>query len=180
MSKKGSPLAWVIVGLIAVGTGFIVQCNGNNSQKPSRNRVPTLQDQADSAQRNAKDAKAAADQVQQMKQDIQSQIDKLNSTQRNTSGELKEGRPETTAPGAISDFGAFKIETGGPNDSASDDYYLGFTFTDRSGFTKRFFPVCPNQTVKLGTTLTIMYHWRTWHGTGSGQRGCYQLDGFQQ
>lgn len=171
----------VLSGLILIGAVSMVRCSSNaNNEKSSRNRVPTLQDQTDQARQNAKDVKDTAAQVQQMKQDIQAQIDKLNSTQRNSSGELKEGRAEATGFGAVSDFGSFKVETGAQNESASDDYYLGFTFTDRNGFIKRFFPVCPNQTVKLGVPTAIMYHWRTWHGTGSGQRGCYQMDGFQQ
>jgi hypothetical protein len=178
--RSRSKVSLILAGLVLIGASSLVKCAGDANQKPHKNRVPTMQEQAEATQQSAQAAKEAADRAEQAKKDIQSQIEKLNGAQRNSSGELKEGRAEMTAPGTISDFGSAKVEVGGQNESVSDDYYLGFTFIDRNGFTKRFFPVCPNQTVKIGTPFTLMYHWRGWVSTATGQRGCYQIDGFQQ
>lgn len=155
----------------------MVAC-GEDEKPTTKNRVPSMSQYADQAQQAATDAKAAADAAAQSKKEIEAAIDKLNGTQRDSSGEPKEGRPEQTAPGTISEFGAYKVEADSSS-TASDDYYLGFTFTDRNGLTKRFFPVCPNTTLKTGTSIALLYHWKHFESTSAGQRGCYKIDGQQ-
>lgn len=167
--------AILLLALLAVGSMF--GCS-DDKEPTIKNRVPTLADYAGQAEQSAKDAKAAADSVAQTKKDIDAAIEKLNGVQRTSDGELKEGRPEMTAPGSISEVGSYKVEADSGN-TASDDFYLGFTFTDRNGLTKRFFPVCPNTTVKTGSSIAILYHWQHYQSASAGQRGCYKIDGQQ-
>src|SRR5271154_1751271 len=153
-------------------------------QPDSKNRVPNFsvngQELADLKTQLA-DTKAAAAQAQQAandariaKNDMQAQLEQLakdakaTPTAAPTTDEPKEGRQEMTRPGIISDFGEYDLA---PSSSVQDQY-IGFNFTDRNGFTKRFFPVCPGQTVKTGTPITIMYHWRSWKENQEGKRGC--------
>ncbi len=153
---------------------LMVACN--HDEPTMKNRMPSASQYADQARQAASDAKAAADAATKARQEIDAAIKKLNSGQRDSSGEPKEGRPEQTAPGTISEFGSYRIDNGS---NSSDDYYLGFTFTDRYGFTKRFFPVCPNTTVKVGTSTALMYHWQHFESMVPGQWGCYKIDGQQ-
>jgi hypothetical protein len=66
------------------------------------------------------------------------------------------------------------------SETTSTDNYITFTFTDRTGFTKKFAPVCPGQTIKTGVPITLLYHWRNWIENIEGKRGCFWIDGFQQ
>lgn len=181
MAKKlrsYSRTLWMYAALIILVAFCCFMAACDEDGKATKNRVPTLAQYADQAEQSAKDAKAAADSVAQTKKDIDAAVDKLNGVQRDSNGELKEGRPETTSSGIVSEFGTYKIESD-QSTNASDDYYLGFTFTDHKGFTKRFFPVCPNSTVKIGNSTAFLYHWRHYQNTTVGHRGCYQIDGQQ-
>jgi hypothetical protein len=176
-----------------IGLVMLVALGGCNPKQPdARNRVPNFsvngQELADLKQQLA-DTKAAAQQAQQAaqdatkaKNDMQAQLEQLakdakqpdNQKPAAPADEPKEGRLEQTRPGIITDFGAFDLGV-----SNVTDFYLGFNFTDRNGFTKRFYPVCTGQTVKTGVPITIMYHWRSWQENQEGKRGCFQIDGFQ-
>jgi hypothetical protein len=163
-----------------------------SKQPESRNRVPNFsingQELADLKQQLA-DTKAAAAQAQQAandariaRNDMQAQLEQLAKDAKQpdnkpapTTDEPKEGRQEMTRPGIITDFGEYDLQPA----SNVTDYYIGFNFTDRNGFTKRFFPVCPAQTVKTGVSISIIYHWRSWQENQEGKRGCFQIDGFQ-
>src|SRR5271157_678454 len=157
-----------------------------------KNRVPNFnvngQELADLKTQLA-DTKAAAAQAQQAandariaKNDMQAQLEQLAKDAKAapaapaTTEEPKEGRLESTRPGIVTDFGEYDLAPA----SNITDYYVGFNFTDRYGFTKRFFPVCPGQTVKAyGGPFAIIYHWRSWQENAEGKRGCFQIDGFQ-
>lgn len=143
-----------------------------------KNRVPTMPQYVNQAVQSAKDAQAAADQAQKAQKDIQDAINKLNGGQRDSDGKLKEDRPQQTGLGVVSDFGNDRI----PADEslgATNDYYLSFTFSERSGFTKRFFPVCPSQSIQAYKPVILMYHWQHFQGDEVGKRGCYIIDGQQ-
>jgi hypothetical protein len=172
---------------------LIVHMVGGSKTPDARNRVPNFsvngQELADLKQQLA-DTKAAAQQAQQAaqdatkaKNDMQAQLEQLAKDAKQpdnkpaaapTTDEPKEGRQEMTRPGIITDFGMYNAV-----DSNVIDNYIGFNFTDRYGFTKRFFPVCPGQTVKTGVPISIIYHWRSWQENQEGKRGCFQIDGFQ-
>lgn len=162
-----------VCGVIALA--MFVVAGGCSSAPEPKNRVPTVQAQLDQAQQAVKDAQAAAASAQQTQKDIQASIDKLNSEGRNSDGQLREGHPEQSGVGVVVSFGNAKI----PADSnlgESDQYFLDFTFAQRDGFTKRFFPVCPSQTVQAYKPIILMYHWQSY---SSNQRGCYVIDGQQ-
>jgi hypothetical protein len=160
----------------------------------AKNRVPNFnvngQELADLKQQladtkaQAQAAQAAAAQAVQAKNDMQAQLEQLakdakqpdNQKPAATTDEPKEGRLEATRPGIVTDFGEYDLAPA----SNITDMYVGFNFTDRYGFTKRFFPVCPGQTIKAyGGPFSIMYHWRSWQENQEGKRGCFQIDGFQ-
>jgi hypothetical protein len=130
-------------------------------QADVRNRLPVLQTYVEQASQSAADAKAAADQAAKAAKDIQASVDKLNGVQRNASGELKEGRPETTNPGTVLEF-----TTKGAN---------GFTFAEKTGFVKQFVPLCDEQTVPGNKTVILNYHWKSAY---EQRAGCYLIDGF--
>lgn len=156
-----------------------------------KNRVPDLgvvtihADDLANLQQQVKDTQAAAQaakdsqaKAEQAQKDIQSQLEQLSKDAKKDEApeEPKESRAETTRLGAISDFGVWRIEV---NTQQTDDYYLGFTFHDREGFIKRFYPVCPEQSVKSDVPVVMMYHWRKWQENSLGKRGCFMIDGFQ-
>ena len=161
----------LLIAAIAAGCG--------NPTPDVKNRVPTLGAQVEQAQQAASDAKDAADRAQAAQKDIHDAVDKLNGSQRDSGGNLKEDRPQQTGPGFIVDFGNDRIPAD-QNLVATDDFYLGFTFAERSGFTKHFFPVCPSQSIQVNKSIVLLYHWRGFLGeTGVGKRGCYIIDGQQ-
>src|SRR5580658_8108317 len=144
----------------------------NHKQQPeAKNRVPNfsvngqeladLKTQLAATQAAAQQAQQAAQDATKAKNDMQAQLEQLakdakqpdNKPTPTPTDEPKEGRLEQTRPGIITDFGAFDLGV-----SNVTDFYLGFNFTDRNGFTKRFYPVCTGQTVKTGVPITIMYH----------------------
>src|SRR5271156_5404461 len=178
MESFGSKIG-LVCGLIALL--IVLSATRCSKQPEQKNRVPTLPEQIEQAQQAAADARTAADAATKALKDTQDAIEGLHGTQLDSSGNLKEERPQQTGPGIISDFGTFRIEAA-DGESASEDSYLGFTFTDVNGFTKRFFPVCPNQTLKSSYNghISILYHWRHYQALSVGQRGCYSIDGFQQ
>jgi hypothetical protein len=172
---------------------LIVHFASGPKQPEAKNRVPNFsvngQELADLKQQLA-DTKAAAVQAQQAaqqatqaKNDMQAQLEQLakdakqpdNKPVPTPTDDPKEGRLEQTRPGIVTDFGTFDLQPA----SNVTDYYLGFNFTDRNGFSKHFYPVCTGQTVKTGVPITIMYHWKSWTGSEEGKRGCFVIDGFQ-
>lgn len=177
-------LCAVSVSLIILA--IVVGRSGSAPQPDVRNRVPSIPQSTAEAQQAATDAKAAAAQAVQAQKDIQAQLAELAEDAKKekdaAAAAAKPAAPtapygkEITAPGIVTDFGAFPLNTSGNN----DDVYLGFTFTDRTGFTKKFFPVCTHQSIKTGVPITIIYHWREWTHDLVGQRGCFEIDGFQQ
>ncbi len=188
----GSKALWLLT-IPALMLVFVLIGHSCGGKQPDvKNRVPNFsvngQELADLKQQLA-DTKAAAQAAQasaaaatQAKNDMQAQLEQLakdakqpDNQSKQSTDEPKEGRLEQTRPGIITDFGEYDLL----NSSSSSDFYIGFNFTDRNGFTKRFYPVCPNQTVKTGVPITILYHWRSWLHDLEGQRGCYQIDGFQ-
>lgn len=175
-AKVAGILACVL--LVIVG---IVRLTSSQPEQSVKNRVPTIPESTLTAQKAAQDAQTAAAAAQQAQKDIQAQLAELAKDAKDekkdapVSDEPKEGRSESTRPGIITDFGEYDLQPA----SNINDFYIGFNFTDRDGFTKRFFPVCPAQTVKTGVPITIMYHWRSWTENQEGKRGCFQIDGFQ-
>lgn len=171
-------LACVLLVIVA-----IVRLTSSQPEQNVKNRVPTLPESTLVAQKAAQDAQTAAAAAQQAQKDIQAQLaelakdakDEKKPAQESEGEDNREGRPEATRPGIITDFGEYDLQP----TSSTTDFYVGFNFTDRNGFTKRFFPVCPSQTVKTGVPITIMYHWRSWTSDTEGKRGCFQIDGFQ-
>ena len=152
---------------------------GCGSDQPQvKSRIPTVGQQLEQAQQAAQDAKAAADRAQQTAKDIQTNIDRLNNSGRNPDGTFKEGHPEQSGAGQIVSFGSSKIPADA-NLGATEDSYLDFTFTQRDGFTKRFFPTCPDQNLQVNKSIVLMYHWKSYEGQGFSKRGCYVIDGQQ-
>jgi hypothetical protein len=170
--------------VILIVLAVVIGRSGQAPQADVRNRVPTIPQSTAEAIKAAQDAQAAAQAAQQAQRDIQAQLAQLaddnkkeqEAAKAKASGPAAPYGKEITNPGIVTDFGAFPLIA----DNATDDVYLGFTFTDRTGFTKKFFPVCTHQGVKTGTPITIIYHWREWTANTAGKRGCYEIDGFQQ
>lgn len=141
------------------------------------NDLANLQQQVKDTQSAAQAAKDAQSKAEQAQKDIQSQLEQLSKDAKKDGApeEPKDGRAETTRLGIISDFGVWKLDIS----SQVDDYYLGFTFHDHEGFTKRFYPVCPEQAVKADVPVVMTYHWQKWRDNAPGKRGCFMIDGFQ-
>jgi hypothetical protein len=140
---------------------IMVACSSDPAPAPNRSRVPQMSDYVSQAQQSAKDAQAAADKAAQSQKDIDTAVAKLNGVQRDSDGNLKEGRPETTAAGNIVEF--------------SKPDYLSFLFIEKTGFSKRFYPVCDGQALPANRTVSLNYHWRS----AVGQiNGCYAIDSF--
>jgi|SRR5208337_3245842 len=157
------------IGLIVLGVVNIRSANEAVATARIKTRVPTMPEDVEAAQKAAQDARFWANSSQKSFTDLQAELQKAQAKSSPV------GR-ETTGPGVITDFGMFPLETG----DHSDDMYVGFTFTENKGFTKRFFPVCPSQTVKTGNPISLIYHWRVWGYNAQGRRGCFIIDGFQQ
>jgi len=185
MSK--SPLAYILsaVAVALIILAVVFGRTGNSTQPDVRNRVPSIPESTAQALQAASDAKASAATAVQAQHDIQVQLAQLADDAKKEKDAAEAAKKpaaapygkEMTSPGIVTDFGAFPLNVGG---SSNEDVYLGFTFTDRTGFTKKFFPVCTQQTLKTGVPITIIYHWREWQHDLVGQRGCYEMDGFQQ
>lgn len=187
-------LALIMAGTLLVLI-VLVTSHCGSKQPEAKNRVPNfsvngqeladLKTQLAATQASAQQAQQAAAQATQAKNDMQAQLDQLAKDAKNadnqkpapaaTTDEPKEGRLEQTRPGIVTDFGEYNLLEA----QNTTDMYVGFNFTDRFGFTKRFYPVCAGQTIKTGTPITIMYHWRSWQENQEGKRGCYMVDGFQ-
>jgi hypothetical protein len=174
-NEKISPVkaAVILALLLLVIVGTVRLLQKDDAPTPStKNRVPV----------QMIDGQQLVNLQQQVK-DQQAQLDALKTQQAATSKvafscpepNVKCGPNETTLPGIITDFGAYDLLS----DSQTSDVYSGFTFTDRTGFSKRFYPVCPGQTIKTDVPITILYHWRNWEMNSTGKRGCYVIDGFQ-
>jgi hypothetical protein len=146
--------------IVAVAAGIGIACSDDQPQQ-NRNRVPQMSDYASQAQQSAADAKDAAARVEKAQKDIDAAVAKLNGVQRDSDGNLKEGRPEVTGSGNIVEF--------------SKPDYLSFLFVEKTGFSKRFYPVCDGQALPANRTVSLNYHWQS----GVGQRvGCYAIDAF--
>jgi hypothetical protein len=169
--KAAGILAMVLI--IIVGTIRLIQTS-DTPAKDVKSRVPVQM--IDGQQLIA---------MQQQVKDMQTEIAQLKATQPAPTPtatyscqepNVRCGPNEKTNPGVITDFGEYDLLT----DSQSSDPYIGFNFTDRTGFSKRFYPVCPGQTLRsYGGPYTIMYHWRNWESNLTSKRGCYVIDGFQ-
>ncbi len=179
----GGLIASVTLIILAIAIGQI----DRKPQPDVRTRVPSIPESTAQAIQASKDAQAAAAQATQAQHDIQAQLaqladdakkekDAAEAAKKPTAAPSAPYGKEMTAPGIVTDFGAFPLVI----NSNTDDVYLGFTFTDKNGFTKKFFPVCTGQTLKTGTPITLIYHWREWQHDLAGQRGCFEIDGFQQ
>ncbi len=153
-----------ILGLCFVIIVIIAFARSDKPETNVKNRVPMpmLGEQLQQAQQAAADAKAAAQQAQKIQTDLQAQIDKLDKSERNSNSELKEGRAEVTGVGNIVEFG--------------EPDSLSFLFVEEGGFSKRFYPVCGNQTLPVNKTIALRYHWRPWDT--QQQKGCYIIDSF--
>lgn len=168
--KAAVVLALVLI--VIIGTVRLIQTN--TPTKDVRSRVPV---QMISGQDLIN--------LQQQVKDQQTQIDALKTQQPPPTPkaayscqepDVKCEPNEKTNPGIVTDFGAYDLLT----ESQSSDVYIGFNFTDRTGFAKRFYPVCPGQTIQTGVPITILYHWRNWESNLAAKRGCYVIDGFQK
>jgi hypothetical protein len=156
-------IVFVATGVLTLVLSLLyVACSDEPPQQNNKNRVPNTQLYADQAQQAAADAKAAADRVAQAQKDIDASVAKLNGVQRDSEGNLKEGRPETTTAGNIVQFS----NTGGDS----------FTFAERTGYVKIFTPLCADTTIPGSKTVVVMYHWQA--TDNSGRAGCYKVDGF--
>lgn len=191
----GSKALWLLT-IPALMLVFVLIGHSCGGKQPDvKNRVPNFsvngQELADLKQQLA-DTKAAAQAAQasaaaatQAKNDMQAQLEQLAKDAKQPDnqktapaekvGDDDYGPSETTRPGIITDFGLYDLQ---PASNVSD-LYMGFNFTDRSGFSKRFYPVCPGQTVKTGIPITVIYRWRKWKENQEGKRGCFVIDGFQ-
>ena len=163
-------LGWALIptGMILFIMLIGYACSNKNTVQDSRQRVPSYSQQiaqAEAAQRAAEkaaaDAQTAATRVDQMQKDLQTSVEKLNNAQRSADGTPLEGRSETTGVGTITEF--------------SGDH---FTFLERNGFTKRFAPLCDDQIIPAGKTMTLNYHWRAYQPghPNTGQSACYVVD----
>lgn len=135
----------------------------NDKQPDTRTRVPTLVESQLQAQKAAQDAQAAATQAQTAAKELQDKIEKLDSAQRTSNGELKAGRPEITNPGTVTEI-------------RFDD---GFLFTERTGYVKKFEPLCSNQTIPAGRTVTLQFHWKV-RDINANRGECYVIDGYSE
>ena len=154
----------MICGLI--GLLMIVALGGCNP-KPvaTKNRVPTLQENAEQAQKSAEDAAVSAKQAQ----------DALTKLQQ-APHEKQAGEPEHTGIGRVTDV----TEIWEPKDQTVwGDAYTAFTFLEDNGFQKRFYPVCSDQVIQTGKPLVILYHWRVSHNGSHNDHGCFLIDGYQ-
>lgn len=185
MAEGHSTIALILIGVAVVLIGVFVGGRWQAEKPTVRNRVPSLPESTLVAQKAAQDAQAAAVIAQQAQKDIQAQLELTKAEPKQAVSGLQYysctpisdcGPNEKSNPGIIIDFGMYDLLPSGSN---STDWYAGFNFTDRMGFSKRFFPVCPGQTVKTGIPITIMYHWKMWKSDQDGKRGCFMIDGFQ-
>ena len=180
----------VVVAIVLIGGAVIAM--HDHPQAETRTRVPNfnvngqeladLKTQLVATQAAAAQAQQAANDARIAKNDMQAQLEQLAKDAKaapaapTTTEEPKEGRQEMTRSGIVTDFGEYDLQPA----TNVNDYYVGFNFADRYGYTKRFFPVCPGQTVKAyGGPFAIIYHWRSWQENAEGKRGCFQIDGFQ-
>jgi hypothetical protein len=156
-----------VCGLI--GLLMIITLGGCNP-KPApatKNRVPTLQENAEQAQQAADSAAASAKQAQDA-------LTKLQQSQ--TPHERQPGDPEHTGLGRVTDV----TEVWEPKEQTTwGDAYTAFTFLEDSGFQKRFYPVCSDQVIQTGKTLAILYHWKVSHNGSHNDHGCFLIDGYQ-
>lgn len=169
-----------VVLILVVGTVHLMRTD--QPQQGNKNRVPVqmingqdlidLQQTVKSEQETHKQLQAQIDQLKAQAQPAVAPKAAYMCQEPN----LRCGPNEQTNPGIVTDFGAYDLLT----ESQSSDVYTGFNFTDRTGFSKRFYPVCPGQTVQTGVPITIMYHWKNWTGDLAGKRGCFVIDGFQK
>jgi len=182
------PIALCLVAVAVVCIAFAIIIGRIGDQQPSaRTRVPNIPESTAAAVKAAQDAQAAAATATQAQHDIQAQLAQLaDDAKKEKDAAAAAAKPpagpvapygkEITSPGIVTDFGVYPLTSS----TNADDMYLGFTFTDRTGFTKKFFPVCTGQTLKTGTPITLIYHWRDWTREAEGMRGCFEIDGFQQ
>src|ERR1035437_3343840 len=139
---------WIIFGGTLGLIGIAIVLMFSTGPVPERkNRVPSMgmvtvneQDLANLKQQ-LKDTQAAAAQAQQASAIALLAAQRIKDAQPKSD---PSGR-EMSGSGIITDFGMYTQVSG-----QVDDYYIGFTMTEKSGFTKRFFPVCPGQTIKAG------------------------------
>lgn len=173
---KTSPVriavALATILLVIVGVVRLLQ-NNETPQQNVRNRVPVQMISGQDLINLQQQVKEQQAQINQLK--AQQPVPAPKAAYSCQEPDVKCGPNEKSNPGIITDFGSYDLLV----DSQSSDFYIGFNFTDRTGFTKRFYPVCPGQTIKTGVPITIMYHWRNWTENLTSKRGCYAIDGFQ-
>lgn len=176
-NEKINPVKVAAIGalllLIVVGVVGLIRSN-DTPATTTKSRLPV----------QMIDGQQLIDMQQQVK-DMQAQIATLKATQPAPTPmksyscdkpDVECGPNEKTNPGVVVDFGMYNLTP----DLQSQDNYLTFQFAERNGYTKRFYPVCPGQTIKAYTVVTILYHWRNWTGNTEGKRGCFVIDGFVQ
>ena len=149
---------------------MVAAANGCADPPPAKNRVPTVTAQIEQAQQAATDAKASADRAEATKKDIQEAINKLDANGRNSDGTWKVGQAQLSGVGTITEIGEIKS-----SDGTNTNYTFWFTFSERTGFVKKFSPVCSNQAIPVNATVILNFHWREYE---SNNPGCYLIDGY--
>lgn len=137
---------------------FARSCDKPPAQQVDHNRVPTVSQQIAEAQAAADQAKASAAVALKAQQDTQAAVEKLNAVQRDSDGNLKEGRPEQSGVGSITEF--------------SKGYFL---FVQKDGFTKKFEPLCGDPTIPAGRPVIFNYHWVRGNPNTTAS-ACYSID----
>lgn len=156
--------------LVCVFLLALVACgDDDDKQQATKNRVPTMQSQLDSAQKSAVDAQTAA-------KEAQDALKRLQEQQEQTG---KDGpKAEHTTFGKITDV---DVIWEAKDQTHWGDAYLAFTFVEEGGFTKRFYPVCTDQLVPTGKNVAMNFHWQPDSNSSEhNHRGCYIIDGFTE
>ena len=153
----------IVVALVLIITAIVLPRLDRAKDPDVKTRVPTLVESQLQAQKAAQDAQAAATQAQAAAKDLQDKISKLDASGRTSNGELKAGRPEVTNPGNVTEI-------------RFDD---GFLFTERTGYVKKFEPLCSNQTIPAGKTVVLQFHWKV-RDMNANRGECYVIDGYSE
>lgn len=152
---------WILLLLSGAGIILSMMNCGDDTPAQTKNRVPTMQEQTDAAQKAVQDAQIAAKQAQDAAAAMK---------QNQTDGGVK---VEHTGFGRVTDV----TEVWEAKDQSTwGDAYIAFTFVEETGFSKKFYPTCAEQTIPAGKVVALNYHWgESGHIHG---RGCFMIDGY--
>jgi hypothetical protein len=172
--RRWSNLLFLLPAVVAI---TLVACDSDRvvTRGDLKNRVVTMPDSTE-AKQAAADAKESAAQAQDALKKIQdAQREPVQPTVIYTT----DGTPqERTGVGRITDVTEIWEEA---SNSYNGEAYEAFTFLEDSGFSKRFYPVCSDQTIQTGKSEVILYHWKpNMNNSKHNQKGCFRIDGYLQ